>query len=75
MNHAIKITLRSAVIEGAVLAGLIALGSGVLPEAFDIDNAETARLAGVMLMILAPKALFICLSRVTAIFYQYTQRI
>lgn len=75
MNHAIKITLRSAVIEGAVLAGLIALGSGVLPEAFDIDNAETARLAGVMLLSLAPTALFICLSRVTAIFYQYTQRI
>ena len=51
------------------------LGSGTLPEFFDIDNPETARLAGTMLMILAPSALFICLSRVTAIFYQYTRRI
>lgn len=75
MNHAIRVTLRAAVLEGVVLAGLIALGSGVLPEAFDIDNVETARLAGVMLLILAPTALFICLSRVTAMFYQYTRRI
>ena len=51
------------------------LGSSVLPEAFDIDNEETFRLAGTKLMILAPSALFICLSRVTAIFYQYTRRI
>ncbi len=40
-----------------------------------LDNPDTARLAGTMLMILSPSALFICLSRVTAIFYQYTQRI
>lgn len=75
MNRAIKITLRAAVIEGAVLVGLILLASGVLPGAFDIDNEETARLASVMLQILAPTALFICLTRVTAIFYQYTRRI
>jgi Na+-driven multidrug efflux pump len=75
MDRAIKITLRAAVIEGAVLVGLILLASGVLPEAFDIDNEETARLAAVMLRILAPTAMFICLSRVTAIFHQYTRRI
>lgn len=75
MDHAIKVFLRAALIEGAVLVGLILLGSSVLPEAFDIDNEETFRLAGTMLMILAPSALFICLSRVTAIFYQYTRRI
>lgn len=75
MDRSIKVTLRAAVIEGAVLVGLIFFASGVLPEAFDIDNEETARLASVMLQILAPTAVFICLSRVTAIFYQYTQRI
>lgn len=75
MDRAVRITLRAALIEGAVFFGLILLGSGVLPEAFDIDNEETFRLASVMLMILSPTALFICLSRITAIFYQYTRRI
>lgn len=75
MDHAIKIILRGALIEGAALFGLILLASGVLPEAFDIDNEATARLASTMLMILSPAALFLCLSRVTAIFYQYTRRI
>ena len=75
MDRSIMITLRAAVIEGAVLIGIILLASNVLPGAFDIDNAETARLATVMLRILAPTAVFICLSRVTAIFYQYTRRI
>ena len=75
MERAIKITKRAAVIEGAALVGLILLASSVLPEAFDIDNPETARLAAVMLLILAPTAIFICLTRITAIFYQYTRRI
>lgn len=75
MDHAIRITIRAALIEGAVLFGLVLLGSGVLPEAFDIDNEETFRLASVMLRILAPAALFICLTRITAVFYQFTQRI
>ncbi len=75
MNRAIRTTLRAALIEGAVLFGIVLLGSSVLPEAFDIDNEETFRLASVMLMILSPTALFICLTRVTAIFYQYTRRI
>lgn len=75
MDKAIKTMLRAALIEGMVLFGLILIGSGVLPEAFDIDNEETFRLATVMLRILSPTALFICLSRVTAIFYQYTRRI
>ena len=75
MDRAIRTTLKAAMIEGAVLVGLIFAGSGVLPEAFDIDTEETARPAGTMLMILAPSALFICLTRVTAIFYQYTRRI
>ncbi len=75
MDHAIKTFLRAALIEGVALVGLILLGSGALPEFFDIDNPDTARLANTMLMILAPSALFICLSRVTAIFYQYTRRI
>ncbi len=75
MDHAIKITMRAAVIEGLVLVGLIIFASTVLPEAFDIDNAETAGHATAMLRILAPTAIFICLSRITAIFYQYTQRI
>ena len=75
MDSAKRTFLRAAFIEGAVLVGLILLGSGVLPEAFDIDDPETARLASAMLRILAPAALFICLTRVTAIFYQYTRRI
>ena len=75
MDLAIKKTLRAALIEGAVLFGLIILASGALPEAFDIDNEETARLAALMLKIFAPAAVFICLSRITAIFYQYTRRL
>lgn len=75
MDHAIRITLRAALIEGAILVGLILLGSGVLPEAFDIDSEEAASLAATLLMILSPTAVFICLTRVTAIFYQYTRRI
>ena len=75
MDHAIGVTLRAAVTEGAALVVLILLAANVLPEAFDIDDPETARLAAVMLRIFAPTAVFICLSRVTAIFYQYTRRI
>ncbi len=75
MDRAIKVTLRAAVIEGLIFIGLILLAADALPEAFDIDNAETARLAAMMLRTLAPTAIFICLSRVTAIFYQYTRRI
>lgn len=75
MDHAISVTLRAAVTEGAVLVGLLLLAANVLPAAFDINNADTARLAAVMLRIFAPAAVFICLSRVTAIFYQYTKRI
>jgi len=75
MDHAIRTTLRAALIEGAVLLGLILLGSGVLPEAFDIDDEATAELASTLLMILSPTAIFICLTRITAIFYQYTRRI
>ena len=75
MDHAIRTTLRAALIEGAVLLGLILLGSGVLPEAFDIDDEATAELASTLLMILSPTAIFICLTSVTAIFYQYTRRI
>ena len=75
MYRAIKTTLRAALIDGAAIFGLILLGAGVLPGAFDIDNEETFRLASVMLRILSPTALFICLTRMTATFYQYTRRI
>ena len=47
----------------------------MLPEAFDIDNEETSRLASVMLMILSPTAFFIILTRITAVFNEYTRRI
>ena len=75
MDRAIKITRRAALIDGAALFGLILLASGVLPGAFDIDNEETFRLASVMLLIFSPAALFICLTRMTATFYQYTRRV
>lgn len=75
MDRGISVTLRAAVIEGSVFTGLILLAANVLPAAFDIDDAGTARLAAVMLRILAPGAVFVCLVRVTAIFYQYTRRI
>ena len=75
MDLALKVSKRAVVIEGLVLTGLILLLSGVIPEAFDIDSAETAGRATHMLMIFAPTVVFICLSRVTAVFYQYTQRI
>ena len=75
MDHAIKQTLRAALIEGVVLFGIIFLASGVLPEAFDIDNAKTASQAATMLVIFSPAAIFICLKRVTAMIYQYTRRL
>lgn len=75
MDRAICVILRAAVTEGLVFIALILLAANVLPLAFDIDNADTAHLATVMLRILAPTAIFICLSRVTAVFYQYTRRI
>ncbi len=85
MDRAIKIMKRAAFIEGVVMTVLIFIGADVLPDAFDIDNEETARIAAFMLRILAPTAIFICFTRVTAIFicftrvtaifYQYTRRI
>lgn len=75
MDRSLNVTLRAAVIEGLAFTGIILLSAHALPAAFDIDNADTARLAVVMLRIFAPATVFICLTRVTAIFYQYTRRI
>ena len=75
MDRAIKVSKRGAFIEGLVLICLILVGANALPEAFDIDNPETARLTTNMLFIVAPTAIFICFTRITAIFYQYTRRI
>ncbi len=75
MDKAIKITKKAAVVEGVVFISLILFASPIIPDAFDIDNEETFRLATVMLRILAPTAVFICFSRITAIFYQYTRRL
>ena len=75
MNRAIRVTKRAAVTEGIAFICLIFLAADILPEAFDIDNEETARLAAFMLRIFAPAALFVCLSRIVAIFYQYTKRL
>ena len=75
MDHAIKITKRAALIGGAALIAVILLTSGILPAAFDIDDEETARQASRMLMIVAPTAIFMFYTRITAIFYEYTRRI
>ena len=74
MDHSIKTAKRAVCIEGLVLSALILLTASVMPGAMDIDDPHTAQQATVMLMIFAPGAIFICLSRVTAIFYQYTLR-
>ena len=74
MDHSIKTAKRATWIEGIVLSALILLTASVMPGAMDIDDPHTAQQATVMLMIFAPGAIFICLSRVTAIFYQYTLR-
>ena len=75
MDYSIKITKRAAMIEGLVMTVLILGTSFIMPAAFDIDDAETAGRATVMLIILAPVATFICLSRITGVFYQYTRRV
>lgn len=75
MDRALKVSWRGVVIEGLVLTGLILLVSGVMPGAFDIDNPETARHATQMLIIFAPAPTLVLLSYVTAVFYQYTQRV
>lgn len=74
MDHSIKTAKRAVWIEGLVLSAIILLTASVMPGAMDIDDPHTAQQATVMLMIFAPGAIFICLSRVTAIFYQYTLR-
>ena len=74
-EHAIKTTKRAILIEGAVLMVIILCTSDFMPSFFDIDDEETAKIASMMLMIIAPSTIFICLSRVIGIFYQYTQRI
>jgi hypothetical protein len=53
-TYSLGIVLLAAVL--GVLVGLMFAGSGVLPEALDIDPEEPARPAGTMLMILAPSA-------------------
>ncbi|MBR2213842.1 MAG: hypothetical protein IJ889_05340 [Eubacterium sp.] len=74
MDHSIKTTKKAVLIEGIALTAIILLTASLLPGAMDIDDPKTAEQATIMLMIFAPGALFICLSRVTAIFYQYTLR-
>lgn len=74
MDHGIKTAKRAVLIEGIVLSAIVMLTASVIQGAMDIDDPKTAEQATIMLMIFAPGALFICLSRVTAIFYQYTLR-
>ncbi|MBR6329570.1 MAG: hypothetical protein IKR68_07965 [Lachnospiraceae bacterium] len=75
MDRAVKTTKKAVFIEGAVFLCLVFFMASAIPEAFDVDSEETARLAAVMLRILAPTAVFVCLSRATAMFYLYTGRV
>ncbi len=75
MDYSIKITKRAAMIEGIVLTAIILCMSFIMPAAFDIDDAETAGRATIMLIILAPATIFICFSRIAGVFYQYTRRV
>ena len=58
-----------------MLTAIILCMSFIMPAAFDIDDAETAGRATIMLIILAPATIFICFSRIAGIFYQYTRRV
>ena len=75
IRSCIRTTVRAAVCEGLVFCALYLLGAGVFVDLFDLNDPLTVRLAARAVRVVAAVAVAICLTRVLAIFYQYTERI
>ena len=71
----IKKVIKVAILEGAVFSLLYFTLAPFIPEGFGIDSEETAVIAADCLKLLAIAPIFICIIRITSIFFQYTNRI
>ena len=75
LKYGMKVTFRAVLIESVVFSLLFLLAAPLIVGAFDIDGAETAKTAILAVRILAVPAAAIITVRITAIFYQYTNKI
>ncbi|MCR5627347.1 MAG: hypothetical protein K6F99_08515 [Lachnospiraceae bacterium] len=74
MSECIRITIRAAVLEGVIFSILYFALADALVSIFDINDPATYGYAVQAVRIMAIAPIFICLTRITAIFYQYTKR-
>lgn len=75
LEYGMKVTFRAVLIESAVFSLLFLIAAPLIVGAFDIDDAETARMAIVAVRIMAVSPFALTAARVTAIFHQYTNKI
>ena len=74
VDWCIRIVKRAAVIEGLIFSILLFVGAEGIVAIFDVDDAFAAEMAARSVQVVAVISIIICLTRVLAIFYQYTGR-
>ncbi|MCR5339659.1 MAG: hypothetical protein K6E75_13995 [Lachnospiraceae bacterium] len=70
-----RVAIRAAVLEGAVFSILYFTMADTLVSLFDINDPLTGELAVKAVKMIAATPVIICLTRIFAIFYQYTKRV
>ena len=74
VDWCLRIAKRAAVIEGIIFSILLFAGAQGIVAIFDVDDPFAAAMAARSVQMIAVISIIICLTRVLAIFYQYTGR-
>lgn len=75
IHSAIRTTIKAAVIEGIGFSVLFLFGPEHIASVFDIEDVETTAAVIESIRIISIVPVVICMTRIIAIFYQYTARI
>ena len=75
LQHGMRVTFRAVLMESVFFSLLFLLAAPRIIRLFDIDDAEAAKSAITAVRVLAVSPAAIITTRVTAIFYQYTEKI
>ena len=75
MKQAVKTMLIAVIVEGLCFSALMLFAPSGIISLFDIESEAITKTSALAIQIAAIAPVFICFTRVTAIFYQYTGRI
>lgn len=75
LKYGMRVTFRAVLIESVVFMLLFLIAAPQIVSIFDIDDPETAKIAIMTVRIMAVPAAAIIISRITAIFHQYTNKV